>query len=202
MKVVGLCGQSGAGKGLVCAFFSELNIKCIDTDRVYHDIISTDSECARELVAFFGCSISANPGINRKELARVAFISNEYLEKLNEITHKHILNDVRTQIHKIKSENRYDGIIIDAPLLFESGFDAECDATIAVISSDDNKLARIMERDGIDEAAADLRIKAGKPDEFYVEKSHNIVYNDCELSVFNLKIQKLLNKLLEENENV
>ena len=61
---------------------------------------------------------------------------------------------------------------------------------------------RIIKRDGIDESAAELRIKAGKDDNFYIERSNNIVYNDCELSVLNLKIQKLLNKLLEENNNV
>ena len=192
MKVIGLCGQSGAGKGLVCAFFSELNIKCIDTDKVYHNIISTDSECARELTAFFGDSISAGTGINRKELAKVAFTSSKYLTKLNEITHKHILNDVRSEISRIKSEKQYDGIIIDAPLLFESRFDLECDATIAVISSDENKISRIMERDGITRDMALKRISSQIPDSSLEEKCTYVIRNNSSFeelksSVYNLK---------------
>ena len=62
--------------------------------------------------------------------------------------------------------------------------------------------ARIMERDGIDEQAAELRINAGKDDDFYIQRTNNIVYNDCELSVLKLKIKKLLNKIMEEHNNV
>ena len=178
MKVIGLCGQSGSGKGLVCAFFTELNVKCIDTDKVYHDIISTDSECTKELVAFFGDSISGSPGINRKELAKVAFSSKEHLEKLNEITHKHILNDVRAKIDKIKSEKQYDGIIIDAPLLFESKFDAECDATIAVICDLENKISRIMARDGITRDMALKRISSQISDLSLENKCNYVIHNN------------------------
>ena len=84
----------------------------------------------------------------------------------------------KTQIHKIKSENRYDGIIIDAPLLFESGFDAECDATIAVISRDDNKLARIMERDGITRDMALKRISSQIPDSSLKDKCTYSINNN------------------------
>ena len=191
MKVIGLCGQSGAGKGLVCTFFSDLNIKCIDTDRIYHDIISSDSACTNELVSFFGPSIHANPGINRKELAKVAFTSSEYLKKLNEITHKHILNDVRLKIDVIKSEGIYDGIIIDAPLLFESGFDAECDATIAVICDEENKLSRIMARDGITRDMALKRISSQLSDSSLADKCTYVINNNSSSEELKDRVYKL-----------
>ena len=77
-----------------------------------------------------------------------------------------------------------------------------CDEVIAIISDEKTRLERIMERDGIDADAAMLRIKAGKDDNFYMEKTDNIVYNDCEISVLKLKIQKLITKILEEHNNV
>ena len=198
MKVVGLCGQSGAGKGLVCRFFSELNIKCIDTDKVYHDIISTDSECAKELIDFFGSSIYANPGINRKELAKVAFLSSEHLKKLNEITHKHILNDVRVTIKKLETENQYDGIIIDAPLLFESGFDAECDTTIAVVCDDEHKISRIMERDGITRDIALNRISSQIPDSSLENKCAYIIDNNSTAESLKEKVKHLKSLLFDQ----
>ena len=54
MKIIGLCGGSGSGKGVACDIFAELGIPCIDTDKVYHDLISTNSECAVELITTFG----------------------------------------------------------------------------------------------------------------------------------------------------
>ena len=165
MKVVGLCGQSGSGKGYVCSLFHELNVASIDTDKVYHDIISVNSDCTRELVATFGDSILLDQGINRKELGKIVFSSKEKLVLLNEITHKHILKQVRSEIDRIKNENQFIGILIDAPLLFESGFDKECDVTIAVIADTDTKLSRIMKRDVLSESQAIKRLSTQIPDE-------------------------------------
>ena len=54
MKILGLCGGSGSGKGVVSSFFNDLGIKSIDTDKVYHSIISENGACTEELVEAFG----------------------------------------------------------------------------------------------------------------------------------------------------
>jgi dephospho-CoA kinase len=102
MKVIGLCGGSGSGKGLACSFFDELGLKCIDTDKVYHDLISKDSECTRELISFFGEGISSDSKIDRKKLRDIILSSDDALEQLNRITHKHILAQARTMIEEYK----------------------------------------------------------------------------------------------------
>ena len=60
MKVIGLCGGSGSGKSTVCSLFAELGVPSIDTDKLYHDMISTDTECTRELLAAFGEQVHAH----------------------------------------------------------------------------------------------------------------------------------------------
>ena len=177
MKVIGLCGQSGSGKGLVCSFFNEINVVSIDTDQIYHNIISTNSDCTGELVSCFGEFIFADPGIDRKKLGMIAFASKENLDKLNEITHRHILGEVRTTISRIKRENSADGIIVDAPLLFESGFDKECDMTVAVITDPDTKIARIMARDGITRDAAIKRLSSQISDQELISRCDHVIYN-------------------------
>ena len=155
MKVIGLCGGSGAGKGTVCSIFAELGIPSIDTDKLYHSLISTDSECSRELVLAFGDDVYANPGVDRKALRDVVFASPENLDLLNKITHKHILASARDLIKNARDAR---AIIIDAPLLFESGFDKECDVKICVIADDDVRIERIIKRDGITHEIAKARI--------------------------------------------
>lgn len=158
MKILGLCGGSGSGKGATCSVFTEFGIKCIDTDKVYRDIISTDSECSKELVEVFGNQIAAEKGINKAKLREFVFSSKESLKLLNSITHKHILANVRSQINDIKKRTDIKGVVVDAPLLFESGFDKECDATLCIIADDKIRLNRIIMRDGISSELARTRI--------------------------------------------
>lgn len=191
MKVVGLCGQSGSGKGSVCSFFAELNVFSIDTDKVYHDIISVNSDCTRELVEFFGTGIFRNPGINRAELRKVAFSSAESLKALNEITHKHILNTVRGKVEQLKLDNTVEGIIIDAPLLFESGFDKECDLTVAVVADSETKIERITTRDCITREHAVARLSSQIADTELVAKSDFVIENNGDTDTLRDKVREL-----------
>ncbi len=194
--IVGLTGPTGSGKSSVTAVAEELGFKVIDCDRFARIAVEKGSAGLDDVVKAFGNEIlNADGTLNRAALAAVAFATPSNTELLNKTLLPHI-------VKLINAELDAPLVLLDAPTLFESGADSLCNEVIAVISDEKTRKQRIMQRDGIDEAAAELRIKAGKPDEFYIEKTNNIVYNDCELSVLNLKIQKLLNKLLEEYNNV
>lgn len=194
--VVGLTGPTGAGKSSVTAVAENLGFKIVDCDKLSRVAVEKGSEGLLAVVAAFGDEVlNDDKTLNRAVLAQKAFSTPENTELLNKTLLPYIMT-------LVKAELDCDLVLLDAPTLFESGADNLCDEVIAVISDEKTRLDRIMARDNIDEEAALLRIKAGKPDEFYIEKTNNIVYNDCELSVLNLKIQKLLTKLMEEYNNV
>ena len=194
--VVGLTGPTGAGKSSVTAVAENLGFKIVDCDKLSRVAVEKGSEGLLAVLDAFGDEVlNDDKTLNRAVLAQKAFSTPENTELLNKTLLPYIMTIV-------KAELDCDLVLLDAPTLFESGADSLCDEVIAVISDEKTRLARIMERDNIDEEAALLRINAGKPDEFYIEKTNNIVYNDCELSVLNLKIQKLLTKLMEEYNNV
>ena len=194
--VVGLTGPTGAGKSSATAVAEELGFKVIDCDQFARIAVEKGSEGLAAVVSVFGDDVLNQDGsLNRAALASKAFATIESTELLNQTLLPYIVKLINNEINT-------ERVLLDAPTLFESGADSLCNEVIAVISDEKTRKARIMERDGIDEAAAELRMSAGKNDQFYIEKTDNIVYNDCELSVFNLKIQKLLTKLLEENNNV
>ena len=195
MKVIGLCGGSGAGKGTVCSIFAELGIPSIDTDKLYHSLISTDSECTMEIVSAFGSDVYANPGVDRKALRNIVFSSPENLAILNKITHKHILASVRSII---KNTDEARAIIIDAPLLFESGFDKECDVKICVIADEDVRIERIIKRDGISPEIAKARIASQIPNEELKEICDYTIENNAGTDELRKHIQAL-NKTLFNN---
>ena len=183
--VVGLTGPTGAGKSSVTAVAENLGFKIVDCDKLSRVAVEKGSEGLLAVVAAFGDEVlNDDKTLNRAVLAQKAFSTPENTELLNKTLLPYIMT-------LVKAELDCDLVLLDAPTLFESGADSLCNEVIAVISDEKTRLDRIMARDNIDEEAALLRIKAGKPDEFYIEKTNNIVYNDCELSVLNLKLQKL-----------
>ena len=163
MKIIGLAGGSGSGKGAVGKIFADLDIPTVDTDAIYHEITSSDSPCLRALAAEFGAEVISGSGaLNRAALAKIVFAGEGAESKrlrLNEITHKFILDEARGRLSELASRG-YSLAAVDAPLLFESGFDAECDVIVSVIAPKDERIARIMQRDGITKEAAIARLES------------------------------------------
>ncbi len=188
MKVVGLCGGTGAGKGLVSAIFAEFGVVSIDTDAVYHNMISTDSKCAKELILTFGDTIKAQNGIDRRALRDIVFKSHDQLNLLNKITHKHILADVKAKIQTLKEKGDCIGVLIDAPLLFESKFNDECDVTVCVIADNDIRLERIIKRDGLTEAQAETRIRSQISNEQLMQMCDYCIENNSDINSLREKI--------------
>ena len=88
-----------------------------------------------------------------------------------------MLSATREWLTQKKNEG-YKAAVIDAPLLYESTFDKECDFVIAVLAPASVRISRIITRDGISEAAAKARINAQPTDDFYTERANFVIQND------------------------
>ena len=201
MKIIGLCGGSGSGKGSACKFFQEFGIPCIDTDAVYREITSAPGECLTALRNEFGSEIITESGtLNRKKLASIVFSdedSNSRLEKLNEITHKFILDETR---HRLDNYGAMDVVaaIVDAPALFESGFDRECDVLVLVVAEKELRISRIMSRDGITRKEAEQRINSQMSDADLITRCDYMIRNDHDLSYLKQEVKTVLKKILDK----
>lgn len=201
--VIGLTGPSGAGKGTVSKIFEENGIPCIDTDLVYRKLLMPPSECLNELCGYFGNGITADNGtLDRRRLAKVVFGkgNEEKLAVLNSISHRHILNKVR-EIIKEYNNKGYSVVAVDAPLLFESGFDSECDLIVSVVAPYHERLSRIVLRDGISEDAAKMRLSAQHGDEYYTKRSDYVITNDGDSEKLILQTLKIIKDIFKRAEN-
>ncbi len=194
--IIGLCGGSGSGKSTVAELFSEHGFLHINTDAIYHSLISAKSECRDMLVLEFGQEILEGEAINRQRLAKIVFAdgSAHRLKALNEISHRYVLSEVRRIISELDF-TEYRGAVVDAPLLFESGFDKECDAVVSVLADKDVRLERIISRDGITRERALERISKQLSDDVLIEKSDFVIINDNTQEELNLQIEKIINAL-------
>ncbi len=191
MLVIGLTGGTGSGKGCVGECFLSYGIKTIDTDIVSRSVCEPGKPCFLELVSYFGTQIIDPDGkLNRKTLAKVAFSDPEGYKMLNTITHKHILSEVRVWLSQRKKCGDV-AAIVDAPLLYESGFDKECDIIIAVVAPLDIRADRIMKRDNISPDEIKARIDKQGNDDFYTRNADHVIVNDGLLT----KIQEQVDKI-------
>lgn len=197
MKVIGLCGGSGSGKGSVAGILAERGFLHIDTDAVYHEITSRPSECTEELRREFGASVIAADGsLDRKALASVVFCDGGEQRRaaLNGITHRYVLSEVRRIIRE--NEGRFAAVIVDAPLLYESGFDSECDSVIAVIAPTEIRIDRIMKRDGVSREQAQRRIAAQIRDSELTSRADYVINNGEDLASLRVAVEELAERLL------
>ena len=181
MIKIGLCGSSGAGKGHVSSIFKKHDVEYIDTDNTYMKIATPHSPCLNEICTFFGDEILNPDGtLNKTSLAKRVFEgenSSQRLKLLNRITHKYIRHDVERTMAELEKKG-CPAVIIDAPVLFESGFDELCDVTVCVTAPTELKIQRIIKRDKISEKKAIARIESQLPDERLRELCDYEIKND------------------------
>ena len=195
MRIIGLTGPTGAGKSTFCKYAAELGYAVIDCDHTAKSVTEKGSPVLNKLCeAFCGGIINSDGTLNRKKLAMIAFSSKENTEKLNKIIFPPILEKINEQIF-IAKKNGAQVCILDAPTLFESGADSMCDMTVGIISGIEQRRARIIERDGLSDAEADVRLKAQKPDMFYEKKCDLILKNHGNINEFEGICRKILTDL-------
>ncbi|MBR6632850.1 MAG: dephospho-CoA kinase [Clostridia bacterium] len=178
MTVLGLCGQSGAGKTTALETLVSLGAVVCDCDVVSRLVMSRGTDCTAEVVESFGNEILRDDGeIDRKALGKIVFFDREKLERLTEITHRYIKAEVRERIRKAEAEG--EGLfVVDAPLLFESGLDKDCHVTLAIVSDREKRLERIMARDGIDRELAEKRLASQIDEDELYRLSDEVIVND------------------------
>lgn len=190
MKTIGITGNSGTGKSFICEILLNKynNAVIVDADKIVKEMSNINTLYYKEIINAFGKSIlKENLEINRKQLAKIIFNDDEKRQKLNSITFKYVVDEIK---NKIKLNNDKSIILIDAPLLFESGLDKICDITIGVVSNEDIKIDRICKRDKLSIKQAKDRLKVQMNDEILKEK--------CDFILDNNDSTDFLNKQLEE----
>lgn len=193
--VIGLTGQTGAGKSTVSRMLREAGYPVIDADVVARQVVQKGTACLTELALAFGVDIlDAEGNLNRKRLGRIVFADPAQRMKLNRITFPHIQREIALQIEAWK-QNGAPFVFLDAPTLFESGSDKFCDTIVSVMAQDDLRLQRILRRDDLTEQEARDRMASQNPDDFYITRSDHVLYNNDEPVYLKIQVQELLDKL-------
>ena len=201
MKIIGLTGGTGSGKGVVSAFLKNNGTYIVDADKIAHDIILKGKPAYAELVEYFGKEILGDDGeVVRRKLGTLVFSQGgEKLEFLNKCTHKYIFEEMKKEIAYAEKLG-FKAAVLDAPLLLEGNFASLCDTVWAVYTDEKIREERIMSRDGITLEQAKDRISKQKKWSEYEEKADVVLDNSKDAAYVESQALKALNKALGEQK--
>ena len=189
--IIGLTGQSGAGKSNVARVFKRRGFYVIDADVVARGITSRP-EVIKMLVNNFGAEILNCDSLNRKALASIVFSDKRQLERLDELLFPIICKEI---VEMIKA-CRKPYVLLDAPQLFESGLNKICDKIIAAISPREILIWRITSRDKISREDAEKRLNSQFSQEFFVAHADYVIDTYDERESAEEQAEKIVDKII------
>lgn len=178
--IVGITGNSGAGKSEVAKILSQkIDVEIIDADKVVRNLSKPGNKYYEKILELFGNEILTGNALNRQKIAEIIYNDNTKRKELNNLTYKYVVDEIKAKVEEKIKDNK--NVVIDAPLLFESGLNKLCNFTIAVLSDKQIKLDRICRRDKLDRKMAESRLNIQPKDEFYKERADYIIENNSKI---------------------
>ena len=181
MLKIGITGGIGSGKSTVCRVFLAFGIPVFEADKIAKDLMNANEEIREKLANLFGATVYLPDGVvDRKYLAGIVFNNPSLLEQLNSIVHPVVRQTFFDWCDKQKSPY----IIHEAAILFESGFYKMMDKTITVVTNENERIQRVMKRDGLTLELVKERIRNQWSDKERIKLADFVIgNNDDELII-------------------
>ena len=193
--IIGITGGTGCGKTTALHAIRKLGGTVIDCDKVYHRLLQYDETMISRIAQRFPGTVTDGV-LDRKKLGSIVFSDAQALLDLNKITHSAVKEEVLQMLPAHPSL-----VAIDAISLFEGGLAELCDTTVAITSPEDQRIARLMEREGISQEYAASRIAAQKSNDHFSSLCRHTLENNGSMDAFATKCLAFFMDLaiIEEN---
>lgn len=197
MKVIGLTGNIACGKSSVSNILRELGAYVIDADIVARDVTKRGQRAWLEIEEHFGEDYIGSDGeIDRKKLGGLVFSNPRALKELNEIVHPIIVQTIDEELKRLRREERYPAIVIDAALLIETGCHNIVDQIWLVVLPAKVQLTRLMDRDGLTRAQAIERIDSQMPQDMKKSYADRVIDNSRDIEYTREQVKELWRELI------
>ena len=187
--IIGITGGTGCGKTTLLDMIRAQGGLVLDCDAIYHELLKTDRALLEAIDERFPGVVEGG-ALQRKKLGAIVFADPKALEDLNAITHQAVKNEVLRRLEKGPKL-----AAIDAIALFESGLAECCDVTVAITAPEEDRVKRLMKREGISAEYARNRIAAQHENGWFAEKCGWTLENDRELDAFATKCVAFLRQI-------
>lgn len=181
MIVIGVAGGIASGKSTVARVFERLGARVLDADAIGHDLLRTEGLRDRIREVFGEAVLTPEGDVDRRALGRLVFSDDQARQSLNRLVRPAIRAEIRRRIAGMRGEG-YDGpVVVDAPLLVDTGPTDLADRVILVTAPASTRKERIISRSGLSDEEADQRIAAQVPDAKQARWADYVLENDGSL---------------------
>lgn len=183
MLVIGVTGGIASGKSALVEYLKPSAAAVMDADEIAKDVIAPGTTAYAKLVKRFGPSIVSGDGsINRPELGNLIFNDTGNVEFINRLTHPEIIKKIREKLRELDGTLAWDDIVLlHVPLMAETGLGGLADIVVVVTADEETRIARIVDRRGLTEAAAKRIIASQASDADRIKIADMVVKNDGSL---------------------
>jgi dephospho-CoA kinase len=177
LVIAGLTGGIASGKSTVSAFLEDAGAVIVDADKIAREVVQKDRPAWRKIVDAFGRSILLPDGeINRILLGEIIFGDPAQQLILNRIVHPDVFAETAMRLAEIENKQPGAVVILDVPLLIESGMDMDFSEILVVYVPESVQIQRLMARDRLTQTQALARIRSQMPIE--EKKKHATIVID------------------------
>lgn len=196
MLKVGLTGGIGSGKSTASRYFESLGAFVLDADEEAKELITSNETVQHELISEFGTDIIDGTGrVDKNKLSRVAFQDEDHQQRLNSVVHPYIFNLIDKEFNRVFNDKKHGVFIVDAALIYETGFDAHLDYVIVVTAHLKNRMERALGRETLSREEILKRVDFQWPEEEKVNMADFVVHNDGTEAELQKSIESLIKKL-------
>ena len=184
---VALTGGIGSGKTTVANKFEQLGVPVIDSDIISREIVEPGQSCLNKIIQHFGDELLTKEKVlNREKLRNIIFNDDKAKEKLEEILHPSIYEEIDKKISKID----YPYCLVVIPLLIETNAMGYFNRILIVDTAETMQIHRAQQRDNASEENIEKIIKSQVSREQRLKHADDIIEN-------NLSIEELNNSVVE-----
>lgn len=189
--IIGLTGGIASGKSTVSSLFVQLGAALVDADQIAREVVLPGQPALEEVAAVFGQAVlQADGRLNRKKLGEIVFADPAHRKKLESILHPAIRSKIKAQMYAYEQEEPNRLVIVDIPLLYESGLQELFQEVVLVYIPAEEQLNRLTKRDGMSRQEAEARLKAQMPIEEKRALADYIIDNSGTLEQTKEKVQQ------------
>lgn len=194
--IVGLTGGIGSGKTTIGKFFAQRGVPVYVADDAGKRV-SELPEVKAQIVSVFGAAVLAADGsLDRKTLANLVFGNPDALAKLNAIVHP----AVKADFESWKMQHKRAPLLIrESAILFESKTHTDCDYVITVSAPENIRIARVVQRDQVSEAAVRERLQNQWTDA-QRERESDFIINNLQLADAEKQAAEILKNLSNQQK--
>jgi dephospho-CoA kinase len=194
--IIGITGGIGSGKSTIARLFGDAGCLVLSADDAVRTLYR-DPQIKETLKNWWGPQvINTQNEVDRRAIAMIVFSQPKEKERLENLLHPRVIH-LRQQAMKEASKNtQVLAFIWDIPLLFETGLDSQCDAVVYVEAPLEQRLARVRQTRGWDEAELKIRENLQRPLDFKRRMSKYIVQNTADVGFASKQVREVLSAIL------